>query len=112
MFQRLFGTPKRSEMAPVNTWFTVISGNILTRDGKLVAFSTTVPTVFSSGDYSHHNDHANIAVEETVLFALELAQEKFPGCQWQNPHGLVVREANDRETAWALLNGVNERCGG
>ncbi len=116
LWQKLFGAQTESHPSgpPDNDAFSVVTGNLVTAHGGIVAFSTVVPTVFSGGLHSFDSidiGEGGTAYEETILFAEELAQEQYPGCRWQDESQIEVRDATEQEQQWALANGVNKRFG-
>jgi len=115
-WQKLFGdaqTQPRASDLPDNDAFSVVTANLITRQGGVVAFSAVVPTVFSG--VIHDSDSIDIgggtAHEETILFAEELAHEQYPGSRWQDERQIDVRDATEQERQWALANGVNNGYG-
>ncbi len=123
IFKKLFGgnddkgdpSKKKAEPLPKNDAFAVVTGNILTREGAAHLFTAIVPTVFGSfgsddGGNSLTSDFDEIAWE-TADFALQVAQEKYPGCRWRDENEVQMRKATDAEALWAIENNINQKFG-
>ena len=116
LFKKLFGNGnddkrKKPEPLPENDAFAVVTGNILTREGATHLFTAIVPTVFSSTDGDDSTVASDEIAWETVDFALQVAQEQYPGCRWQDEDAVQMRKATHAETLWAIENNINQRFG-
>ena len=116
LFKKLFGNGsddknKKLEPLPENDAFAVVTGNILTREGAAHLFTAIVPTVFSNAD----GDDGAVAHDEiaweTADFALQVAQEQYPSCHWQDEDAVQMRKATDAETLWAIDHNINQKFG-
>ncbi len=94
---------------PVNTEFSVVTGDMRLVNGQILPFSAVVPTVFNGLAFPGPSVGNEPQREETVWMALEIANDTHPKCGWANEAEVQWRPATPDESAWALANGVNER---
>ena len=100
---------RNDESLPVNTEFSSVTGAIVLTSGQTVEFRAIVPTVFNGTVFPGSAVGAIPQREETADFALQVAQDAYPGCQWHSVGDVDIVPATPEQSAWALANGVNER---
>ena len=100
---------KQSDELPENTEFSVVSGGLVLASGETVRFEAIVPTVFNGTAFPGEGVGNVPQHTETVDFALQVARDSHPRCQWQSEREVVMVPATPEQTAWALANGVNDR---
>jgi hypothetical protein len=90
--------------------FCVLSGVLVDGEGRRLAYSTIVPTVF--GDAPPGGGSRPVLRFETVWLAWQGALDEHSGCRWEDVDRVTMRPATDDEVEWAMEHGVDRRFGG
>jgi hypothetical protein len=90
--------------------FCVLTGSLILVGGERMPYSTIVPAVF--GDAPDERTPRPVLRYETVWLGWQGALDEHPGCRWEDPDRVSMREATDDEVAWATAHGVDRRFGG